>query len=187
MLGVRQLALDGVLEILPQKHGDARGFFCETWSKATFAAAGIDLDFVQDNHSLSSCAGTLRGLHYQCPPCAQAKLVRVVHGAIFDVAVDIRLGSPSFAQWVGIEVSSALGNQLLVPRGFAHGFITLHANTEVIYKVDAAYSKEHDRAIRYDDPAIGVSWPVKSETLHLSGKDRDAPLLAEIDTGFSYP
>ncbi|MGI9475481.1 MAG: dTDP-4-dehydrorhamnose 3,5-epimerase [Hyphomicrobiaceae bacterium] len=187
MLGVRQLALDGVLEILPQKHGDARGFFCETWSRATFAAAGIELDFVQDNHSLSVCPGTLRGLHYQCPPYAQAKLVRVVRGAIFDVAVDIRQGSPSFAQWVGVEVSSARGNQLLVPRGFAHGFITVSENTEVIYKVDAAYSREHDKVIRYDDVAIGITWPVVSDTIHLSDKDRDAPLLAETDTGFSYP
>lgn len=139
---------------------------------------------MQDNHSLSARLGTLRGLHFQTPPFAQAKLVRVVRGAIFDVAVDIRKGSPSFGQWAGIEVSSERWNQLLVPAGFAHGFVTLTAHTEVIYKVDAAYSAAHDRAIRFDDPFIGITWPLASEIFHLSSKDRDAPLLAEIDTGF---
>ena len=186
ILEVRRLDIADVLEIRPKKHGDHRGFFSETWSRAAFAAIGCDLDFVQDNHSLSVQPGTLRGLHFQTPPFAQAKLVRVVHGAIFDVAVDIRKGSPNFARWTAIELSSERWNQLLVPAGFAHGFVTLTADTEVVYKVDAPYSPDHDRSIRYDDPAIGVVWPDLPQPFELSAKDRNAPLLSEIDTGFTY-
>lgn len=183
---MRQLKLGGVLEIVPKKFGDERGFFSETWNKSTFAAAGIDLEFVQDNHSRSSLPGTLRGLHFQMPPFAQAKLVRVVRGAIFDVAVDIRRGSPSFGEWIGLEVSSERWNQLLIPAGYAHGFVTLVPDTEVVYKVDAPYSPDHDRSIRYDDSTIGIAWPVVSEEFNLSQKDREAPLLADTDTGFRY-
>jgi dTDP-4-dehydrorhamnose 3,5-epimerase len=183
---VRQLDLDGVFEIVPAKYGYDRGFFSETWNRNVFAKAGISLEFVQDNHSLSSAPGTLRGLHYQTPPYAQAKLVRVVRGAIFDVAVDIRQGSPTFSRWTGIEVSSQRWNQLLVPVGFAHGFVTLMPDTEVVYKVDAVYSPDHDRSIRYDDPSIGIRWPAELKPFQLSEKDHKAPLLADSDTGFFY-
>ncbi|WP_028033152.1 dTDP-4-dehydrorhamnose 3,5-epimerase [Chelativorans sp. J32] len=182
---VRELELDGVLEIVPAKFADERGFFSETYNAAAFAAAGITLDFVQDNHSLSVPAGTVRGLHFQTPPFAQDKLVRVVRGAIFDVAVDIRVGSPTFGRWVGVELSAREWNQLLVPKGFAHGFMTLEPETEVVYKVTALYSREHDRAIRFDDPTIGIPWP-EGFTPLLSPKDRAAPLLAEVETGFRY-
>jgi dTDP-4-dehydrorhamnose 3,5-epimerase len=186
-MNIRQLELDGVFEIVPTKHGDDRGFFSETWNRDALAKVGIDLAFVQDNHSHSSAPGTLRGLHYQSPPYAQAKLVRVVRGAIFDVAVDIRKGSPTFGRWISLEVSSQRWNQLLVPVGFAHGFVTLTPDTEVIYKVDAVYSPDHDRSIRYDDPTIGIRWPIELPPFQLSKKDREAPLLADSDPGFFYP
>lgn len=187
MVEVRNLGLDGVFEIRPRKFADERGFFSETWNAVELARSGIDIGFVQDNHSLSSLRGTLRGLHFQMPPFAQVKLVRVLRGAIFDVAVDIRNGSPTFGQWVGIELSATDWNQILVPKGFAHGFVTLAPDTEVIYKVSAPYSQPHDRAIRFDDPAIGVQWPVAVGDVVLSAKDAAAPLLADIETGFSYP
>ena len=184
MLEVRPLGLDGVLEIRPQRFADDRGFFSEVWSERAFAAAGLDCRFVQDNHSLSRDVGVLRGLHFQAPPLAQAKLVRVTRGAVFDVAVDIRSGSPTRGQWVGARLSAAEWNQMLIPIGFAHGFLALEPDTEVQYKVTAPYSRDHDRAIRFDDPAIGVEWPMEREALILSDKDRAAPLLADIDTGF---
>lgn len=184
MVEVRRLALDGVLEIRPARLGDERGFFSEVWSEKAFASAGIDLHFVQDNHSLSRDVGVLRGLHFQTPPMAQDKLVRVSRGAVFDVAVDIRSGSPTFGQWVGARLSAAEWNQMLIPKGFAHGFLALEPDTEVQYKVTAPYSREHDRAIRFDDPAIGIDWPIDPAALVLSDKDRSAPLLAEIETGF---
>lgn len=188
MLDVRPTALDGVVELRPARHGDSRGFFSETWSEAAFAAAGLPaLVFVQDNHSRSAAAGTLRGLHYQTPPMAQDKLVRVTRGAVFDVAVDIRAGSPSFGQWVGCILSAEECNQLLVPRGFAHGFVTIEPGSEVQYKVSAPYSPEHDRAIRFDDPHIAIAWPVEASALILSAKDAAAPFLADQHTGFSYP
>ncbi|UCI06849.1 dTDP-4-dehydrorhamnose 3,5-epimerase [Mesorhizobium sp. B1-1-8] len=177
MLEVRPLGLDGVLEIVPERHRDARGFFSETWSAGRFAEAGIDLVFVQDNHSYSAAAGVLRGLHYQLPPCAQDKLLRVVRGSVLDVAVDIRRGSPTFAKWVALEISAEKGNQILVPKGFAHGFVTLVPHTEVLYKVTDTFSPEHDRSIRFDDPAIGIEWPALSGGFQLSDKDSKAPLL----------
>lgn len=180
MSEIRPTRLDGVLEIVPDRFGDARGFFSETYNAARLASSGIDLTFVQDNHSLSARRGVLRGLHYQLPPRAQDKLVRVVRGAIFDVAVDIRRGSPTFAQWVGVELSAEKWNQLLVPKGFAHGFVTLTENTEVAYKVTDYYSPEHDRSIRYDDPQIAINWPLTSD-LQLSDKDINAGSLAEAD------
>jgi dTDP-4-dehydrorhamnose 3,5-epimerase len=178
------MELDGLLEIRPPRFADERGFFSETWSEAAFKAAGISLRFVQDNHSLSRQAGVLRGLHFQSPPHAQDKLVRVSRGAVFDVAVDIRPGSPTFRQWAGVRLSAADGNQLLIPKGFAHGFLALEPDSEVQYKVTAPYSRDHDRAIRFDDPAIGVEWPMAREALILSDKDRTAPLLTDIDMGF---
>jgi dTDP-4-dehydrorhamnose 3,5-epimerase len=184
MLEVRRLPLDGVLEIRTPRYEDSRGFFSEVWNASIWRDAGIDLGFVQDNHSLSVERGVLRGLHFQCPPFAQDKLVRVTRGRIFDVAVDIRRGSATFGRWAGTEVSAAAWNQLLVPKGFAHGFLTLEENCEVQYKVTAPYSREHDRAIRFDDPTIGIDWPIEAEALRLSDKDRQAPFLADIETGF---
>lgn len=186
MVEVRQLGLEGVFEIVPEKHGDDRGFFSETYNSRALTEAGIPVQFCQDNHSLSREVGVLRGLHYQLQPRAQDKLVRVVRGAIFDVAVDIRKGSPTFGSWTGLEVSADKWNQIFVPKGFAHGFVTLEADTEVIYKVSDFYSPEHDRAIRYDDPAIGIDWPVDSSKAILSGKDAAAPLLAEAENDFTY-
>lgn len=179
MVEVRELDLAGVYEITPQRFGDDRGFFSETYSAPRLAAAGIDLVFVQDNHSLSRTAGVLRGLHYQLPPFAQDKLIRVVRGAIFDVAVDIRRSSPTFGSWLGLEVSAEKWNQILVPKGFAHGFVTLVPDTEVVYKVTERYSPEHDRSIRFDDPAIGIDWRTSAADVTLSDKDRNAPLLAD--------
>ena len=184
MIEVRPLGLPGVLEIRPARLADERGFFSEVWNQRAFAEAGVELDFVQDNHSLSREAGVLRGLHFQTPPFAQDKLVRVSRGAVFDVAVDIRRSSPTCGQWVGARLSAAEWNQILVPKGFAHGFLTLDPDTEVQYKVTAPYSGEHDRAIRFDDPAVGIEWPMVPEALILSDKDRSAPLLADIETGF---
>lgn len=178
---VRRLELDGLLEITPRKFGDDRGFFSETYNAKSFAEAGIDLTFVQDNHSFSAAKGVVRGLHYQLPPFAQDKLVRVTRGAILDVAVDIRKSSPTFGKWVALEVSAEKWNQILVPKGFAHGFMTLVENTEVIYKVTNYYSPEHDRSIRFDDPAIGIDWPLPSSGVQLSDKDRKAPLFADAE------
>ncbi len=181
MLDVRTLGLGEVLEITPQRFADERGFFSETYNFDRFAQAGMDMVFVQDNHSLSVSIGVLRGLHYQLPPRAQAKLVRVVRGAIFDVAIDIRRSSPSFGRWVALEISATKGNQIFIPKGFAHGFLTLAENTEIVYKVTDAYSPEHDRSIRFDDPEIGIKWPSLAEEFQLSTKDRAAKPLAEAE------
>ncbi|MGP3713380.1 dTDP-4-dehydrorhamnose 3,5-epimerase [Brucella sp. RRSP16] len=177
----RSLDLDGVFEISPRKFGDSRGFFSETYNAKLFTEAGIDLTFVQDNHSFSAAKGVVRGLHYQLPPFAQDKLVRVTRGAILDVVVDIRKSSPMFGKCVALEVSAEKWNQILVPKGFAHGFMTLVENTEVIYKVTNYYSPEHDRSIRFDDPAIGIDWPLPSSDAQLSDKDQKAPLLADAE------
>ncbi|AGB47350.1 dTDP-4-dehydrorhamnose 3,5-epimerase [Mesorhizobium sp. CO1-1-7] len=178
MLEVRSLGIEGLLEIIPKRHGDARGFFMETYNAERFSQAGIDLVFVQDNHSYSAAAGVLRGLHYQLAPRAQDKLLRVIRGSILDVAVDIRRASKTFGKWVPLEVSAQKGNQILVPRGFAHGFVTLVPDTEVLYKVTDTYSPEHDRSIRFDDPAIDIEWPSLAGGFQLSDKDLKAPLLA---------
>ena len=184
MIDVRRLELDGVLEIRPLRHSDERGFFSEVWNEEAFAKAGISHRFVQDNHSLSREPGVLRGLHFQSPPFAQDKLVRVTRGSVFDVAVDIRPQSPNYGEWIGVRLSAAEWNQLFIPRGFAHGFLTLEPDTEVQYKVTAPYNREHDRAIRFDDPALGIEWPMPREALILSDKDRSAPLLADVESGF---
>jgi dTDP-4-dehydrorhamnose 3,5-epimerase len=181
VLEVKALGLPGLMEIRSPRMGDDRGFFSETWNRATWSAAGIDIDFVQDNHSLSVNAGVLRGLHYQLEPMAQDKLVRVVLGAIFDVAVDVRRSSPTFGRWAGLTLSASEWNQLLVPKGYAHGFVTLEPDTEVIYKVSALYSPAHDRSVRYDDHAIGIAWPKVGPDFQLSAKDSAAPLLAEAE------
>jgi dTDP-4-dehydrorhamnose 3,5-epimerase len=180
-LQIKSLGLDGVLEILPGRIDDERGFFSETWDAQLLAENGVKLDFVQDNHSRSVATGGLRGLHYQLPPYAQDKLVRVVKGSIFAVAVDIRRGSPSFAHWTALRISAAKWNQILIPKGFAHGFLTLEPHTEVIYKVTSPYSASHSRAIRFDDPDIGIIWPMNAATFQLSENDRTAQSLDAAD------
>ena len=186
MLKVNSLTITGVMEIIPEKHGDARGFFSETFNAGRLSEAGIDIEWVQDNHSFSVSKGVLRGLHYQRPPFAQAKLVRVVKGAIFDVAVDIRHGSPTFGDWCSLIVSAEKWNQILVPVGFAHGLFTLEPDTEVLYKVSAFFSPEHDRVINFADPDIGVDWPLSGLEPFLSSKDRAAPFLRDVDSGFQF-
>lgn len=168
-------AIADVRIIVPKKHGDHRGFFSEVWSSRALQQAGIDIAFVQDNHSLSAEAGTLRGLHFQSPPFAQTKLVRVLRGAILDVAVDMRRGSPTFGRHVAVELSADNWRQLLVPRGFAHGFVTLESMTEVFYKVDSFYAPAHDKGVRWDDPDLGIDWRLGGREPVLSGKDREQP------------
>lgn len=185
MLTIEDTAIPAVKIITTRRFGDERGFFTETWNRRRFAEAGIDLDFVQDNHSLSGPAGTVRGLHFQSPPFAQDKLVRVVHGRILDVAVDIRRSSPTYGQHVAVELSAENGRQLLVPVGFAHGFCTLEPDTEVVYKVTAYYVPEHDHGLAFDDPDLAIDWPVAREAAILSGKDRSHPRLAGLPEYFS--
>jgi dTDP-4-dehydrorhamnose 3,5-epimerase len=179
-LSVSPLAIPEVRLIVPDRFGDDRGYFSETYSRRAFAAAGIDDEFVQDNHSLSAVPGTVRGLHYQIAPFAQAKLVRVVRGAILDVAVDLRHGSPTFGAHVQATLAAADGRQLFVPVGFAHGFCTLEPHTEVVYKVTAYYSRDHDRGIRWDDPDLGIAWPLDSAGAVVSPKDIGLPRLANV-------
>ncbi|QQE79198.1 dTDP-4-dehydrorhamnose 3,5-epimerase [Alicyclobacillus sp. SO9] len=170
--------LDGVLILEPAVHGDNRGFFTESYNSNTFAANGIEYDFVQDNHSLSADSGTLRGLHYQEEPMAQTKLVRVPIGAIYDVAVDIRGESPTFGQWTGVILTADNHRQLLIPKGFAHGFCTLVPNTHVMYKVDQFYSAAHDGGIAWDDPDLSIDWPTSN--VILSEKDKRSQRLRDI-------
>ncbi|MEO4045276.1 dTDP-4-dehydrorhamnose 3,5-epimerase [Hoeflea sp. CAU 1731] len=184
MVEIRPLRLPDVREIKPARHGDDRGFFSEVYNRRSMSDKGLDIEFVQDNHSHSREVGVLRGLHFQMPPFAQDKLIRVTKGRIFDVAVDIRKGSATYGQWVGLDVSAEAWNQIFVPKGFAHGFVTLEPDTEVLYKVTSLYSPEHDRGIRFNDPDIGIDWPVDEADLTLSPKDRDAPFLHESETGF---
>jgi dTDP-4-dehydrorhamnose 3,5-epimerase len=176
---VTETGLPGVKLIEPRVFGDDRGFFLESWNQAGFAAAGLDLDFVQDNHSRSG-RGVLRGLHYQLGS-PQGKLVRVTAGAVFDVAVDIRRSSPAFGQWVGFELSDANKRMLWVPPGFAHGFLVLSDSADFLYKCTTLYDAPNDRGIRWDDPAIGIAWPDTGMTPQLSGKDAKAPLLADAE------
>lgn len=182
---VEALEISDVKILTPKRFGDARGFFSETYNKAALAEHGLDLDFVQDNHSMSQAVGVLRGLHFQTPPFAQDKLVRVVKGRIFDVAVDIRHGSPSFGKWVGAEISAEAWNQILVPVGFAHGFVTLEPDTEVIYKVTAPYAPDHDKGIAWNDPSIAIDWPLNGIAPTLSDKDTKHPALADLPAYFS--
>jgi dTDP-4-dehydrorhamnose 3,5-epimerase len=190
MMQIEPTALPDVLMLTPRRFGDDRGWFCETWNAARMREAGLDLPWVQDNHSMSASPGTLRGLHYQSPPHAQDKLVRCTRGAIFDVAVDFRVGSPTYGRWVGVDLTPGNGRQLLVPKGFLHGFVTREANTEVQYKCTALYAPECDGAVRWDDPDIGIDWglqgpPVLSAPI-LSAKDEAAPLLREIRSPFVW-
>lgn len=164
--------------------GDHRGFFMESYNKKLFAEHGINMEFIQDNHALSQQAGTLRGLHYQLNPYAQTKLVRATRGAIYDVIVDIRKGSPTYGQWQGFTLSAENKLQLLVPRGFAHGYCTLEENTEVQYKVDNWYSPDHDRGIAWDDPSLNIDWPVKNPIL--SAKDQQHPTLELAENNFEW-
>lgn len=170
----------------PIRHGDHRGFFSETYNKRAFADAGINVEFVQDNHSMSAQSGTLRGLHFQIPPFAQDKLLRVVRGSIFDVAVDIRLGSPTYGQHVSVILNAEAWNQIFVPVGFAHGFVTLEPNTEVIYKVSSDYSPEQDKGLLWNDPALGIHWPTSEAEAILSEKDRRQPTFDELPAYFRY-
>ena len=172
-----------VLLIEPARFGDNRGFFSESWNKERMAEHGISVDFVQDNHSLSSAVGTVRGLHFQAPPNAQAKLVRCGRGLLFDVAVDIRKGSPTYGQWVGEELSFENGKQLFIPEGFAHGFITRTPDTEIIYKCNAYYAPESDGAILWD--SCGIDWGFNG-TPELSAKDANAPSFTSFDSPFTW-
>lgn len=175
---------DGVWLLEPQVFSDARGFFMESYNQRALKEKGISLDIVQDNHSLSRETGVLRGLHYQLEPAAQTKLVRVLAGEIFDVVVDIRRGSPTFGQWESFIITAENKLQLLVPRGFAHGFCTIKPNTEVLYKVDEYYSPAHDRGICWDDPALAINWPIANP--RLSEKDQKHPPLAQAENNFQY-
>lgn len=175
MLEVRSLAIPDVKLVKTDRHADDRGYFSETFQRAAFAARGIDCDFVQDNQSSSNRVGTVRGLHFQRPPFAQTKLVRVLSGAIFDVAVDLRRSSPTFGKHVAVRLDCESGAQLLVPGGFAHGFCTLQPQTVVLYKVDEVYAPTHDSGIYWADPALAIEWPVAESEAQLSAKDRALP------------
>ncbi len=176
-----------VLIVTPKKFGDHRGFFSETWNKQTFAeATGMTDDFVQDNHSLSAETGVIRGLHFQSPPHAQGKLLRVSRGSILDVAVDIRTGSPTFGRHVAVELSADNWRQLWVPPGFAHGFCTLEPGTEVQYKVTGFYAPDNDHGLAFDDPDLKIAWPVEPADAVLSDKDRKHPRLADLPAYFEY-
>lgn len=180
---VETTSLPGVLLLTPQRFGDHRGFFCESYNRDRMKNLGVTIDFVQDNHSLSRRAGTVRGLHFQSPPFAQAKLVRCGRGAIFDIAVDIRKGSPTYGRWVGEELSFENGKQLLLPIGFLHGFITLEADTEIIYKCSNYYAAECDGAVRWD--SCGIDWNYDGAPV-LSAKDQAAQTLADFDSPFVF-
>lgn len=182
---IEETDLPGVLVVTPRRFGDARGWFSETWNREAWARAGIATDWVQDNHSLSAAAGTVRGLHYQRPPMAQAKLVRVVRGRILDVAVDARRGSPHYGRWVGVELSAADGRQLLIPEGFLHGFVTREPGTEVVYKCSAPYAADCDGAVAWDDPDLGIDWGIDAAAAVLSDKDRAAPRWADWESPFA--
>jgi dTDP-4-dehydrorhamnose 3,5-epimerase len=170
----------------PARHSDDRGFFSEAYSRRDYAAIGIHNEFIQDNHSLSRKRGVVRGLHFQIAPFAQAKLLRVLRGSILDVVVDIRSGSPTFGQHIATVLSDNDWNQIFIAAGFAHGFCTLEPETEILYKVDSYYAPEHDRGIRWNDPAIGIAWPVSAAEAELSDKDRMLPLLSELPSVFTY-
>ena len=181
---IRHLDIEGLIELRPPRFDDQRGFFSEVWRNVWQAQIGRSVEFVQDNHSYSRCRGVLRGMHFQVAPAGQDKLVRVARGSIFDVAIDVRSQSPSFGKWAGTIISARDWNQLFVPEGFAHGFVTLEDDTEVLYKASSPYAPELERTVRFDDPAIGVEWPIDADQLIVSEKDRAAPLLAELEMGF---
>jgi dTDP-4-dehydrorhamnose 3,5-epimerase len=183
-VNVERLAIPDVLVLTPPRFGDERGFFSETWNQRRFAELGIAGPFVQDNHAMSGERGVVRGLHLQVGPNAQGKLVRVTRGSIWDVAVDVRHGSPTFSRWVGMEISARNWRQIWVPVGFLHGYCTLEPETEVIYKVTADYDKPAERGVIWNDPAIGIDWPVDRSRVILSDKDTVLPRLAECPVWF---
>nr|WP_233192774.1 dTDP-4-dehydrorhamnose 3,5-epimerase [Acidimangrovimonas sediminis] len=178
--------LEGVVVVTPDRFGDSRGFFSESWNCNTFAAAGITTPFVQDNHSFSASRGTVRGLHFQAPPHAQAKLVRCSRGRLFDVAVDIRKGSPTYGQWTGAELSFENGRQMMIPAGFLHGFVTLEDDVEIAYKCSDYYAPDCDGAVRFDSPQIGIDWGIAPGSAVLSDKDARAMDFADFDSPFTY-
>lgn len=180
---VEETGLEGLKLLTPKRFGDARGFFAETWNARVFAEAGIEATFVQDNHSLSDAVGTIRGLHFQAPPDGQGKLVRCGRGRLFDVAVDIRRGSPTYGKWFGAELSAENGRMLWVPEGFAHGFATRESGTEIVYKCTGFYAPAAEGAVRWD--SAGIDWNIDGEP-KLSGKDAEAPTLADLDTPFVW-
>jgi dTDP-4-dehydrorhamnose 3,5-epimerase len=179
MTTTQPLALPEILLITPKRHGDARGWFAETWSARQLSAAGVDTNFVQDNQAFNARKGTLRGLHFQKAPHAQGKLVRVVKGAIFDVAVDVRAGSPTYGQWAGATLTADAGEQLWVPRGFAHGYVTLTDDTELFYKVDGDYAPQLEGGVIWNDPDLAIAWPLDGEPV-LSEKDKLLPRLKDM-------
>lgn len=181
---IETTTLEGVKVITPKKFEDSRGFFSETYSRENFLQAGIAVDFVQDNLSRSSSVGTIRGLHFQSPPFAQDKLIRVLKGRILDVAVDLRRSSPTYGQHFAIELSAENFKQMFVPIGFAHGFCTLEPDTEILYKVSTYYAPEHDHGLAWDDPALGIAWPVTADLAVLSDRDGHHPRLADLDSPF---
>ena len=183
---VEELQIPAVKLLKPARHGDHRGFFSETYNRRVLKKAGICVNFVQDNHSLSPTKGTVRGLHFQTPPFAQDKLVRVTRGSVFDVAVDLRKGSPNYGQHVNAVLSTAAWNQIFVPVGFAHGFMTLEPDTEVIYKVSDYYAPDNEAGILWNDPILAISWPLPEVEAILSEKDRVQPCLSDITPPFSY-
>ena len=183
---IMALEIPEVKVLTPRKFGDHRGFFSETYNKKTLAAEGIEMDFVQDNHSLSAEVGTIRGLHFQTPPFAQDKLVRIAQGSVLDVAVDIRRGSPTYGKFVSAVISAEAWNQILVPVGFAHGLCTLEPDTVVIYKVSNYYAPDHDFGLLWSDPDIGIDWPISEAEAKLSDKDRKQPGLREFNSPFEY-
>jgi dTDP-4-dehydrorhamnose 3,5-epimerase len=185
-LQIIETALPGVLILEPQVFGDARGWFMESWNEQSMRDAGLDYHLVQDNHSYSAQKHTLRGIHFQKGNCAQAKILRCARGAVLDVAVDLRAGSPTYRRWVSAELSADNKRQLLIPRGFGHAFLTLTDDVEFLYKADNFYCAEADRSIRWNDPAIGVDWGLGAEVPLLSAKDAAAPLLSDSDADFVY-
>lgn len=185
MLTITDCAIPDVKVLTPRRFGDARGWFEESWNTRRLAEAGLEFAFVQDNHSFSAQPFTLRGLHYQSPPHAQAKLVRVAQGAIRDVAVDVRVGSPSFGKWVATDLTAENGCQMLVPRGFLHGFVTLTPDTHVLYKADDFYAPDCDGAVRFDDPDLAIDWGVDPAAVTLSDKDAAAPAFAAFKSPFA--
>lgn len=181
---VERTPLEGVVLVVPRRFADDRGYFCETYKRGAFEQVAIRCEFNQDNQSFSRRAPTVRGLHFQIPPFAQAKLIRVLHGSIFDAVVDIRHGSDTYGRAFGAILDAENGRQLFVPEGFAHGFCTLEANTEVLYKVNAPHSRDHERGLKWNDPTLGIAWPIEEHSAIILDRDRDLPPLAGLPEYF---